>query len=130
MNGDLRPDTYDRLLGALDGLPGVTTTKPATIETITPLLGTSQTFIVRTFRQTHQDDDGKTERSEYTIFLKYVEGTTATKLAVPPRVAEAIARQRDSLATQARTRAAKRAAATRKASGFVSTFTRKQGGRS
>lgn len=127
MPDDTRPDSYDRLLGALDGLPGMTSTKPATIVTMTPLLGTSQTFIVRTFRHAHQDDEGTTQPAEFTIFVQYIEGTTATKIALPPRVADLIARQRDALTTQARTKAAKRAAKTRKDRGFVPTFTRKKG---
>ena len=113
------PDTYDRLLGALDGLPGMTSTKPATLEQITPILGTSTTFIVRTFRhqERHEIDDAA-RPAQFTIFLKYIEGTTALKIAIPPKVADLIMRQRDALTAQARKRTAKVAAATRKASGY------------
>jgi len=110
----------------MDGLPGMTSTKPATVEIITPLLGTSQTFIVRTFRQQQTDEDGKPNPATFTVFLKYIEGTTATKLAIPARVADLIARQREALTDQARRKAGKRAAATRKERGIVSTFGRRK----
>jgi len=107
MESDSRmPDTYDRLLGALDGLPGMMiSTKPATIETVTPLLGTSHTYIVRTFRQQHGESDiDKSAPAQFTVFLKFIEGTQAIiKLVIPPKVADLIARQRDALTTQAKT---------------------------
>ncbi|MGB2713261.1 MAG: hypothetical protein WBC51_03720 [Vicinamibacterales bacterium] len=60
MNDDVRspgmPDHYDRLLGALDGLPGVLSTKPAIAQQLTPILGTSQTFVIRTVRQQERDE--------------------------------------------------------------------------
>ena len=116
------PDTYDRLLGALDGLPGMASTKPATIETITPILGTSHTFIVRTFRQQAESETDKPAPAQFTVFLKFIEGTQAIKIAIPPKVADLIARQREALTTQARRRQATRAAATRKARGIRPAF--------
>lgn len=123
------PDTYDRLLGSMDGLPGVTSTRPATIEVVTPILGTSQTYIVRSFRQQRTDAEGKPTAAEFTLFVQHVEGSRAVKLAFPPKVAELILRQRDALTEQARRRGARAAAETRKARGIVSTFGGKRGRR-
>lgn len=123
-------DTYDRLLGSMDGLPGVTSTKPATVEVVTPLLGHSQTYIVRTFRSQQTDAEGRPVAAQFTVFVQHVEGSRAVKLAFPPRVAELIARQREALTEVARKRSAKAAAATRKERGIVSTFGRgRKGGR-
>ena len=82
------PDNYDRLLGALHGLPDIAATKPTTVQTVTPMTGVSQTFIVQTYRQREIGD---------TIFLQCVSREGTISLAVPPQVADAIARQRDIL---------------------------------
>jgi hypothetical protein len=123
------PDHYDRLLGALDGLPGVLATEPSTIEIITPLLGTSQTFIVRTVRQQDRvERDGKETAlpAKFTVFLKFDSVHGLIKVALPPKVADLIARQRDALTTRANKRTARRAAETRKERGYVPTFTKKK----
>jgi len=54
-------DHFDRLLGALHGLPDVVSTRQATVRSLTPLVGTSETFIVQTYRQ--QTDKGGATRS-------------------------------------------------------------------
>jgi hypothetical protein len=107
------PDAYDRLLGSLHGLPDVTNTKPSTIRTITPLLGTSELFSVQTYRQRDRGD---------TIFLECVSKDGFIRLAIPPAVAEAIARQRDALTGKVRSKAAKATAAARKAAGHEPGF--------
>lgn len=120
------PDSYDRLLGNMDGLPGVTSTRPSTVEVVTPIVGRSQTYIVRTFRQQRTDAEGRPSGpAEFTTFVQFVEGKEAVKLAFPPKVSELIARQRESLTEAARKRSAKAAAETRKARGIVSTFGRR-----
>lgn len=111
------PDVYDRLLGGLDGLPDVTNTKPTTLRSITPLIGNSQTFIVQTYRQRDRGD---------TIFLECVDGKGSVRLALPPVVAEAIARQRDALTTKVRVKVGKQSAADRKARGEVPGFAKKR----
>jgi hypothetical protein len=110
------PDTFDRLIGALHGLPDVVTTKPSTIRTLVPLLGSAQTFIVQTYRQRDQGD---------TIFLECVHGDGSFRLAIPPKVAEAIARQHDALTDKARSKAAKAAAQERKDRGEQPAFLRR-----
>jgi hypothetical protein len=112
-------DNFDRLIGALEGLPDVIKTKPTTIRTLSPLLGASQTFIVQTYRQREQGD---------TIFIECVTADGSFRVAVPPAVSEAIARQRDALTGKARSKAAKAVAADRKERGERPAFLKKAGG--
>lgn len=109
------PDAYDRLLGSLHGLPDVTSTKPSTLRTVTPILGTSQMYIVQTYRQREKGD---------TIFLECVSKDGSVRLALPPSVSEAIARQRDSLTGRVRSKVAKAAAKERKDRGELPGFLR------
>jgi hypothetical protein len=111
------PDDFDRLLGSLHGLPDVTLTKPSTMRTMTPLLGTSQMFIVQTYRQRDRGD---------TIFLECVSKDGSTRIALPAAVADAIARQRESLNTKSRRRGGQAAAALRKERGDPPPFQRKK----
>jgi hypothetical protein len=104
------PDPYDRAIGALHGLPDVVSTKPTTIQTVAPLVGHTQTFIVQTYRQDGQGD---------TIFLQSVGRDGTTRLVIPAKVADAIARQRESLTTKVRKKVAKRVAQERKDAGIV-----------
>lgn len=109
------PDAFDRLLGSLHGLPDVTTTKPSTMRTITPLLGTSQMFTVQTYRQRDRGD---------TIFLECVSKDGFIRLAIPPAVADAIARQRDALTGKVRSKIGKANAQARKDRGEAPAFTK------
>jgi hypothetical protein len=106
-------DKYDRMAGALANLPDATQTKPATVKTIVPLTGESQTFIIYTVRQREVGD---------TIFLEYGDGDRYVRLYLPPAVADTIARQRDALTTKVRKRVARDQAAARKARGEVPAF--------
>lgn len=108
--------TFDRLLGGLDGLPDVISTKPSTVRAIVPLLGSAQTFIVQTYRQREQGD---------TIFLECVSADGHLRLAIPPKVADVIARQREVLTDKSRSKAARAQAAERKERG-VRPFVKKQ----
>lgn len=116
---DQMPDPYDRLYGSLDGLPDVVHSRPSTIRTSVPIIGSAETWIVQTFRQTEVGD---------TIFLEAVSGRGSLRLAIPPAVAEAISRQREALTTKNRKKAAKRVADERKAAGIMP-FGGKGGGR-
>jgi hypothetical protein len=109
-------DKFDRMMGALEGLPDVTHTKPSTITGLTTLIGAAQTFIVQTFRQREKGD---------TIFLQYVDDEGSVRLVIPPGAADAIARQREALGAKNRKKAAKQSAAARKARGDVP-FVKKQ----
>lgn len=114
------PDAYDRAIGMLAGLPGAHHTNQATVQTLTPLIGKAETYIVQTVRQPEEGD---------TIFLQCLGADRAFRMAIPPKVAALIARQRESLTDHARRAAAKRAAATRKERGIVPSFLRKGRGK-
>lgn len=108
-------DKFDRLFGALTDLPDVTTCKPSTVVAHTPIIGATQTFIVQTVRQREIGD---------TIFLQYLDDEGSVRIAIPPAVADAIARQRVALTSKSRRRAAKEQAQQRKARGEVPGFLR------
>lgn len=111
------PDAFDRLLGALHGLPDVTSTKPSTLRTITPLIGTSQMFIVQTYRQRERGD---------TIFLECVSKDGSIRLALPPQVSDAISRQRDALTGKVRVKIGKASAQARKERGELPGFMKRK----
>ena len=106
-------DKFDRLMGALIGLPDVTHTKPTTCAVHTALIGEAQTFIIQTFRQREVGD---------TIFVQYIDADKSVRIAIPPEVADAIARQRDALTTKVRKRVGRDQAAARKARGEKPAF--------
>lgn len=109
----LKIDKFDRLFGALTDLPDVTKCKPSTVVAHTPIIGATQTFIVQTLRQKEVGD---------TIFLQYLDDEGSVRIAVPPAVADAIARQRDALTTKSRKRVAREQAQARKARGELPGF--------
>jgi hypothetical protein len=88
------------------------------------IIGTSQLFIVQTYRQRVGGGD-EAARGEDTIFLEHVSGDTHVRLVIPPKVANAIARQRDALTGKSRSKAAKAKAEERKERGDLPGFMRK-----
>jgi hypothetical protein len=117
-NGSQMPDAFDRQIAALHDLPDVVKSKPTTIRTVPTLgIGGSQVFIVQTIRQRERGD---------TLFVEVMGQSGAVRLALPPEVTAAIARQRDALTDKARSRAATAVAADRKARGEVPAFLRKR----
>jgi hypothetical protein len=113
------PDDYERALGSLDGLPGVLNTKPATIQIVTPVVGTAHTYMVRTFRQQHHTEDADSPNPPaFTVFVEHSSREYGLRrIVLPARVADLIARQRDALTAQARSRTARRLAQERIARG-------------
>lgn len=109
---------FDRLAGQLHGLPDVVSSKPATLVTMEPITGITETFIVRTVRQWGKGD---------TIFLQSISAEGSMRIAVPPDVSDAIARQRETLATKSRRKIGKAAAADRKQRGIKPAFLRDKG---
>jgi hypothetical protein len=110
------PDAFDRQLAALHDLPDVTRTKPATLRVVPPLgVGGTVLFVVQTLRQREVGD---------TVFIEVVNGDGATRIVMPPAVAEAIARQRDTLTNKSRSRAGKERAARDQAAGIRPGFLR------
>jgi hypothetical protein len=122
------PDEFDRTIGMLDGLTGVTHTKPSTINVV-PMLGVggTKTFIVTTYR--HRDDVADKPTSRDTVFLVVAGPDGYHRHVVPEEVIAAIIRQRDSLSARVRSKTAKRVAAERMAAGWKPTFGGKRGGR-
>jgi hypothetical protein len=106
-------DEFDRTIRSLTGLPDVLHTKASTVRALTPVLNLSQTFIIQTYRQRDKGD---------TVFIEYIGAEGGFRLALPPVVADTIARQRDALTDKSRGKAAKQVAADRKALGIVPGF--------
>ena len=90
---------FDRLVGALEGLPDMVKTKPATVRATLPLVGIHRSFIVQSYRQWDVGD---------TVFIETVGNEGMIRIALPPEVAEVIARQRDALTRKSRSKLAKR----------------------
>jgi hypothetical protein len=99
--GDYTVSKYDRLRGNLHGI--ALFTKPSTVKNIEQITGRAETFVIETCRR---DDLG----GDF-IFVECVDETGVTRLALPPKVANAVASQRDALTKRSRSRAAKRRAA-------------------
>lgn len=114
--------TFDRLFGLLDGLPDVVASKAATIIAVLPVVGISETYIVQTVRQWGKGD---------TIFLQSISSEgghpVAIRIAIPPDVSDAIARQRENLATKSRKKIGKAQAEDRKQKGIKPAFLRRKG---
>jgi hypothetical protein len=111
-------EVFDRILRSLHGLPDVATTKATTVRSVTPVLELSQTFIVQTYRHRERGDH---------IFVEYVGAEGSVRLALPPVVADVIARQRNALTKKNQRRAGKAEAARRKAAGIQPGFMRGRG---
>lgn len=112
---------YDRLRGSLHEV--ALFTKPSTIKNVQNLTGESETFVVETARY---DELG----GDY-IFVECVDKGGVVRLALPPKVANAIASQRESLTSRRRSITAKRVARERMDRGELPGFMRgkKKGGR-
>lgn len=108
---------FDRVLAGLHGLPDVTNTKPSTVRSVN-FIGASSTHIITTYRMKDRGD---------TIFLEVIDEDGAKRLVLPPGVADAIARQRESLTTQVRRKVGKASAAARKAAGLAPAFMANKG---
>lgn len=117
---------FDRLMGALHGLPDVSHTKPTTVRVVpnsggdrgvTPVTGTSDLFIVQTYRQREAGD---------TIFLEWVSAEGTVRIPVPPAAADAIARQRETLTAKSRSKAARATAQARKEQGIEPAFLKRK----
>lgn len=108
-------DLFDRMSGALDGLPDVARTRPSTIQSTQPLLGVTTNWTVHTVRVPEIGD---------TIFVQFQDARGGVRFVIPPAVSNVIARQRDALTSKTRTRTAKRLAQERKAAGIVPGFLR------
>lgn len=114
MNQDNTVAKYDRTRGALEGVAQFT--KPSTIKAVEVVTGKAETFIVETARQDEIGD---------TVFVEAMDEQGVVRLALPPRVANAIARQRAALTARSRSRKAKANAQARKDRGELPGFMKK-----
>lgn len=104
---------YDRLYGNLRDV--CLRTKPSTIQNV-DVVGRSETFIVETMRH---------ETGDY-IFIQCIDDKQqVTRLALPPKVANAIASGKESLSRRKRSASSKAAMKERMAAGFVPHFKKK-----
>jgi hypothetical protein len=106
---------YDRTYGGLHDIS--LSTKPTTIKNVQTLTGKSETFVVQTFR--HE------ELGDY-IFIEVMDENGLTRLALPPKVATAIASQRDSLTKRRRSISSKRVMRERMAEGWTPNFKKRK----
>jgi len=104
-------DKYDRLYGGL--LDVSLSTKLTTIKNTEVLTGRTRTFVVQTLRNP--------EMGDY-IFVECLDETGLTRLALPPKVADAIASQREALTKRRRSIASKTTMANRMAGGWKPSF--------
>jgi hypothetical protein len=98
-------DKFDRALHNLDGRPDVLTTAATTVVTVPYLTGPVTTFIVQTKRVMKEGD---------TIFLQYLDEEGSRRIVIPAKVANVMARQRESLTAKSRKRAAQQGQQTKK----------------
>lgn len=118
MSDDNTIQKYDRIRGGMQGV--ALFTKPSTIRSIQTITGKAETFVVETAR--HE------ELGDY-VFVECVDEAGVIRLCLPPRVANAIASQRDSLTSRRRSIASKAVAKMRMERGEMPGFMkRKQGG--
>lgn len=106
---------YDRTRGQLEGV--ALFTRPSTIRVVQAITGKTETFVVETGRREDLGDF---------IFVECMDETGVTRLALPPKVANAIAAQRDSLTARRRSIAGKRVAKERMDRGELPGFMKKR----
>jgi hypothetical protein len=82
---------YDRLYGGLHDV-GLSS-KPSTVKNVQTITGKSETFVVQTIR--HH------EYGDY-VFIEVMDESGVTRVALPPKVANLIASQRDALTKRRR----------------------------
>ena len=87
-DNQLAQPTFDRVLGTLDGLPGVSSTKPSTVQSILPFIGAGATHVVQTYKDKEQG---------FMIFIQIVDAEGRARFVLPDKVCQAIYRQRQSL---------------------------------
>jgi len=116
MDNDHSISKYDRQRGNLEKI--ATFTRPSTVRTVQNLTGKAETFTIETGR--HEELGGDF------IFIECVDETGVTRLALPPRVANIIASQRERLTKKRRSVLSTKLAKERMARGEVPGFLRKK----
>jgi len=99
MDDDYRMvDAFDRIRAGMDGRPDVTRTRISTVRNVDPLVGNVRTFLIESTRVKDEGD---------TIFLEVASKDGNVRIVIPAKVANVIARQRESLANKVRSKIAK-----------------------
>jgi hypothetical protein len=111
MDNDNTIQKYDRIRGGMQGV--ALFTKPSTVRIVQTITGRAETFVVETAR--HE------ELGDY-IFVECVDETGVVRLCLPPKVANAIASQRESLTSRRRSIASRATANARKERGELPGF--------
>lgn len=93
-------DKFDRIRGALDGLPGTRKTRPSTVVESMPIVGNTTTYVVETLRM---------EDARLICFLQIVDSDGRARLVLPDKVVSAIASQRERLFDRSTPESRKRA---------------------
>lgn len=106
---------YDRLYGGLHDV-GLSS-KPSTVKNVQTITGKSETYVIQTIR--HE------ENGDY-IFIECMDETGVTRLALPPKVSNLIASQRDALTKRRRSISSRASMRARIASGEVLGFAKKK----
>lgn len=106
---------YDRRRGGLQDVAMFT--RPSTIKNVETMSGRAETFVVESCR--YEDGDY--------IFVECIDDAAiTTRLCLPPKVANVIASQRESLTRRSRSQAARRNARERMDRGELPGFLRKK----
>jgi hypothetical protein len=105
---------YNRIRGGLNAV----FTRPTSFKVVQETVGLSETYTIET---------GRDESGDHCFVERVDENTTVTRIYLPPKVLNAIQRQRDSLTARARSRRGKEAAQARKDRGELPGFMRKKG---
>lgn len=113
MENDNTIPKYNRLRGGLNAV----FTRPTTFKVVEGVTGLAETYTVET---------GRAEDGDY-CFVERVDETGVTRICLPPKVVNAIVRQRDALTAKARSRRATEVARARKERGELPGFMRKAG---
>src|SRR5262245_22550961 len=125
-------DPFDRKMWSLHDLPDVVRSKAITLVIPSQEHIGTDTFIVQTYRQRRSQEKAEKKGANANegdwIFLQHVIGNEARRIAIPPSVADCIARQREGLTTKARRKAGKEQAEERKRLGIVPAFLKKATG--
>lgn len=116
MSDDNTIGKFDRIRGGLQGV--ALFTKPSTIKNVQNITGKSETFVVETARYDELGGDF--------IFVELVDENGVVRIVLPPRVANIISSQKDSLTTRRRSRAGKLVAQARKDRGELPGFMKKK----
>lgn len=104
---------YDRLYGGV--LDVSLYTKPSTVKTVQPITGKTDTFVIQTCLH---------EQGHY-VFIECMDETGLVRLALPPKVANLITSQRESLTKRRRSISSKATMRARMDAGEVIGFRKK-----